>query len=308
MNPDIPIDQVVDQVMAALTRKLAENRETANRGVATLATSESPSVERVSIAKSASASDESAVADDGTPARASVPKPKWEEGMTELLAATPARLGVWRAGTRPLTKALLRFRCDHAAAIDSVYGEVNPSLLEAFDLFAVDTRFENTENYLKRPDMGRVVTDEGVETIRSKCKMKPQVQIVISDGLSANAVDANLRDVYPALLDSLRSYGLTPGTPFFVRGGRVAVMDHIGEILQPEVLVLLIGERPGLVSSSSMSAYMCYRPRKGTVESDRTVISNIHRGGTPPVEAGAYIGSVLKRMLEQQTSGVNLEM
>ncbi|MBW5444461.1 ethanolamine ammonia-lyase subunit EutC [Cohnella sp. CFH 77786] len=239
---------------------------------------------------------------------AHVPDPKWEEGLGELLASTPARIGVWRCGTRPLTKEVLRFRCDHAAAIDSVYGTVDSSLLDEFGLFTVETRFGNTENYLKRPDMGRIVTDEGVERIRSRCAAKPQVQVVVSDGLSANAVEANLRDVYPSLMDSLQAYGLSAGTPFFVRGGRVAVMDPIGDILQPEVLVLLIGERPGLVTSQSMSAYMCYRPRRGTVESDRTVISNIHRGGTPPVEAGAYIGTVLKKMLEQRTSGVNLEL
>ncbi|KIL39776.1 ethanolamine ammonia-lyase [Gordoniibacillus kamchatkensis] len=237
-----------------------------------------------------------------------VPNPRWEEGMRELLSSTPARIGVWRAGTRPLTSEMLKFRCDHAAAVDSIYGEVDPGLLEAFGLFTVETRFGNTENYLKRPDMGRIVNEEGAALIRSRCRMKPQVQIVVSDGLSANAIDDNLRDIYPSLLDSLQSYGLAAGTPFFVRGGRVAVMDHIGELLRPEALVLLIGERPGLVSSRSMSAYMCYRPRQGTVESDRTVISNIHRRGTPPVEAGAYIGAVLKKMMEQKASGVNLEL
>jgi ethanolamine ammonia-lyase small subunit len=124
--------------------------------------------------------------------------------------------------------------------------------------------------------------------------------------LSASAVDANLRDVLPSLTDSLKSYGLTPGTPFFVKGGRVASMDHIGELLQPEVLVMLIGERPGLVTAHSMSAYMCYRPRKGMVESERTVISNIHRQGTSPIEAGAHIGTILSKMLEQKASGVKL--
>lgn len=85
-------------------------------------------------------------------------------------------------------------------------------------------------------------------------------------------------------------------------------MDHIGEILEPDVLVLLIGERPGLVSASSMSAYMCYQPRKGMIESDRNVISNIHPLGTPPVEAGAHIGTVLRKMIEQRISGVKLEL
>jgi len=282
----IPLDRLVDQVMAELAHKLAASDDADIR------------VER-------STAD---VAPDVAVAQSRIPSPKWAEGMEELLASTPARIGVWRAGTRALTKEVLKFRCDHAAAIDSVYGTVNPALLDEFKLFSVETRYGNTDNYLKRPDMGRIVTDEGVAKIRATAAMKPQVQVVISDGLSAGAVEANLRDVYPALMDSLSAYGLKAGTPFFVRGGRVAVMDQIGEIVQPEALVLLIGERPGLVSSHSMSAYMCYKPRRGTVESDRTVISNIHRRGTPPVEAGAYIGSVLKRMLEQRTSGVNLSL
>ncbi|KGT72830.1 ethanolamine ammonia-lyase [Bradyrhizobium japonicum] len=238
--------------------------------------------------------------------RTLIPSPKWKEGLEELVSSTPARIGVWRAGTRPMTKTMLQLRRDHAAAVDAVYGEVSEALLQEFNLLTVETLFENTENYLKRPDMGRIITEQGVKTLKETCKQKPQVQIVVSDGLSANAIDANLRDVYPALLDSLRSYGLSWGTPFFVKGGRVACMDHIGEILQPEVLVLLIGERPGLVSATSMSAYMCYRPRKGMVESERTVISNIHKGGTPPIEAGAHIGTILNKMLEQKASGVNL--
>jgi ethanolamine ammonia-lyase small subunit len=299
VNRTIPIDQLVDQVMAELEKKLAPQPSSAH-------SAPRPSPATASAAEPAYVPELEAT--PGGEAVSHVPDPKWEEGMSELLASTPARIGVWRAGTRPLTKEILKFRCDHAAAIDSVYGNVNQALLDEFGLFTVDTRYENTENYLKRPDMGRIVTEEGAELIRKNCNSKPQVQVIVSDGLSANAVDANLRDVYPSLLDSLKSYGLTVGTSFFVRGGRVAVMDHIGEILQPEVLVLLIGERPGLVSSKSMSAYMCYRPRKGTVESDRTVISNIHRGGTPPVEAGAYIGTVLKKMLEQKASGVNLDV
>ncbi len=286
MNPAIPLDQLVDQVMAELARKLAVPDGAEDRV----------------------AQDQAGAGPEVADAQSRIPNPKWAEGADELLASTPARIGVWRAGTRALTKEMLKFRCDHAAAIDSVYGTVTPALLDEFKLFTVDTRYGNTENYLKRPDMGRIVTDEGVEKIRASAAMKPQVQVIVSDGLSASAVEANLRDVYPALTDSLRAYGLKTGTPFFVRGGRVAVMDHIGEIVQPEALVLLIGERPGLVSSHSMSAYMCYRPRRGTVESDRTVISNIHRRGTPPVEAGAYIGYVLSRMLEQRASGVNLSL
>lgn len=238
----------------------------------------------------------------------SIPKPVYKEGVMDLVASTPARIGVWRTGTRPLTKTMLKLQYDHAAAIDAVSGEVLDKYLEEFDLFTVETCYENKEVYLKRPDKGRVLTDQAVQTIKKRCRHRPQVQIVVSDGLSASAVETNLKDVYPALLDSLKINNLTYGTSFFVKGGRVACMDHIGEILEPEVLVLLIGERPGLVSASSMSAYMCYRPRKGRIESERTVISNIQPYGTPPVEAGAHIGTVLRKMIEQKISGVKLEL
>ena len=144
--------------------------------------------------------------------------------------------------------------------------------------------------------------------IREKCVKQPQVQVVVSDGLSANAIEENMADVYPALMDSLEANGLSAGTPFFVKGGRGGCMDAIGELLQPDVFVLLIGERPGLVCAHSMSAYMCYRPRAGTRESERMVISNIHRRGTPPVEAAAHIGTILSKMIEQKTSGVGLVM
>jgi len=294
----VPLEQLVDLVMAELEKRVAASGQDAAAGRSAPILNELAPNEPDSLSE----------ADRTDAAVPHVPNPKWEEGLQELLASTPARIGVWRAGTRPLTSEMLRFRCDHAAAVDSIYGQVDQTLLDEFDLFTVETRYGNTENYLKRPDMGRIVSESGAATIRERCSAKPQVQIVVSDGLSANAVDANLQDVYPALLDSLQAYGLTTGVPFFVRGGRVAVMDHIGDLLEPDVVVLLIGERPGLVSSQSMSAYMCYRPRKGTVESDRTVISNIHHGGTPPVEAGAHIGTIVHKMLVQRTSGVHLEL
>ncbi|MNN38122.1 Ethanolamine ammonia-lyase light chain [compost metagenome] len=131
---------------------------------------------------------------------------------------------------------------------------------------------------------------------------------MVSDGLSANAIETNLRDVYPALLDSLQVEGLAAGTPFFVPNGRVGCMNAIGDILHPEVIVLLIGERPGLITSHSMSAYLCYQPRSGMTDSERMVVSNIHQGGTPPVEAGAHLGSLIARMLEQKISGVGLRL
>ncbi|MGG4440294.1 ethanolamine ammonia-lyase subunit EutC [Brevibacillus fortis] len=307
------LDFLVDKVVAELQKKLGEASEQApspktETGLIQLRSE--PKAEPVVSATTAQAQApvvNEQHAPSAEPERTShVPNPKYKEGLDELLSSTPARIGVWRAGVRPLTKTMLELRRDHAAAVDAVYGEVSQAVLDQFSLFTVETQYDNTENYLKRPDMGRVLTEEGVRTLQERGQKKPQVQIVVSDGLSAAAVDANLKDVLPSLMDSLKSYGLTCGTPFFIKGGRVASMDHVGEILEPEVLVLLIGERPGLVTAHSMSAYMCYRPRKGMVESERTVISNIHRQGTSPVEAGAHIGTILSKMLEQKASGVKL--
>ena len=187
-----------------------------------------------------------------------------------------------RAGPRPKTETWLRFRLDHAAAVDAVYGEVLPELLEKHNLFTVKTMARSKDEYIRRPDLGRRLSEEAKRVLRERCLFQPQVQIIVSDGLSAEAVIKNFEDTYLSLVQSLQQLGLKQGTPFFIERGRVAVMDDVGEVLQPEVVVLLIGERPGLVSAESLSAYLCYKPRRGTVEADRMVVSNIHKGGIPP--------------------------
>jgi ethanolamine ammonia-lyase small subunit len=226
--------------------------------------------------------------------------------LKHLKEKTPARIGVGRAGTRPKTSTLLKFRYDHAAAVDAVYGEVNQDLLKELDLFTVNTRVQDKDVYIRRPDYGRRLSNEAIQEVQQKCKKSPTVQIIVSDGLSSKAIDENLEDVYLSLQQSLKTMGLETGTPFYIEKGRVAVMDDVGEILKPKVIVLLIGERPGLVSAESMSAYLCYEPRKGTIEADRMVISNIHKGGIPPVEAGAYLGTVIQKILKYEASGVAL--
>ncbi|MFJ7726965.1 ethanolamine ammonia-lyase subunit EutC [Neobacillus sp. NPDC097160] len=228
------------------------------------------------------------------------------EELTELISKTPARIGVGRAGLRPKTDTWLKFRFDHAAAVDAVYGNVNEELLKRLDLFKVSTMVNDKEVYIRRPDLGRKLSDEAKKTISEKCRKAPTVQIIVSDGLSSSAVEENCEDVYLSLQQSLISLGLDTGTPFYIEKGRVAVMDDVGELLQPKVVVLLIGERPGLVSAESLSAYLCFKPRKGTIEADRMVISNIHKGGIPPVEAGAYLGTVIQKILKYEASGVSL--
>ncbi|UOE53162.1 ethanolamine ammonia-lyase subunit EutC [Bacillus sp. CMF12] len=226
--------------------------------------------------------------------------------LEALKSKTPARIGVGRAGTRPKTDTWLKFRFDHAAAVDAVYGDVNDELINRLGLFKVNTMVNEKEVYIRRPDYGRKLSEEAKKIILAKCQKEPAVQIILSDGLSSSAIEENAEDVYLSLQQSLKSLGLDMGTPFYIEKGRVAVMDEVGELLKPKVVVLLIGERPGLVSAESLSAYLCYEPRKGTIEADRMVISNIHKGGIPPAEAGAYLGTVIQKVIKYEASGVSL--
>ncbi|WP_240376872.1 ethanolamine ammonia-lyase subunit EutC [Bacillus piscicola] len=226
--------------------------------------------------------------------------------LKELMSKTPARIGVGRVGPRPKTNTWLKFRYDHAAAVDAVSGEVTGSILDSLKLFTVQTKVTDNDIYIRRPDYGRRLSDEAKKLIKETCKFQPEVQIIVSDGLSSKAVEENVEDVYLSLEQSLNSLGFDVGTPFYIEKGRVAVMDDVGELLQPRVVILLIGERPGLVSAESLSAYMCYEPRHGTIEADRMVVSNIHSGGIPPVEAGAYLGSVVEKIMKYEASGVSL--
>ena len=175
-------------------------------------------------------------------------------------------------------------------------------------LFTVQTQCDSKDTYLTRPDLGRKLSDEAVETIKAKCKKNPTVQIYVADGLSSASVAANIGDLLPAIMQGLKSYNIDVGTPFFVKYGRVGVMDQISEVLGATVTCTLIGERPGLITAESMSAYIAYKATVGMPEARRTVVSNIHRAGTIPAEAGAHIAEIIKIMLDKKASGTDLKL
>ena len=139
-----------------------------------------------------------------------------------------------------------------------------------------------------------------------RCIKKPDVQIYVADGLSSTAVEANLNKILPVLIITLQQKGLTVGTPFYLRYGRVGSQEHVAEVLGAKVVCVLLGERPGLATAESMSAYIAYNAYVGMPESKRTVVSNIHKDGTAAVEAGAYVAEVIEKILEQKASGVDL--
>lgn len=236
-----------------------------------------------------------------------VTNPKDEAGYLKMKERTPARLGVGRVGTRYRTITALRVRADHAAAQDSVFSYVSEDFIKANNLVAVGTKCKDKDEYVTRPDLGRTFDEETTKFIKDKFGNSPKVLLMVGDGLSSAAIEANVRDTVPSIKQGLKMYGIEIGDILFVKHCRVGAMDAVGDATGAEVVCLLVGERPGLVTAESMSAYIAYRPTANMPEANRTVISNIHKGGTPAVEAGAHIAELIKTMLDKKASGINLK-
>ncbi|MGN0314858.1 MAG: ethanolamine ammonia-lyase subunit EutC [Fusicatenibacter sp.] len=237
-----------------------------------------------------------------------VENPVNKEAYYDLKQYAPCRLGIGKAGARYKTDPSLQFRAAHSAAQDAVFSDVDQKFVDKMGLFSVQTQCDSKDIYLTRPDLGRKLNDEAVKVIKEKCKMHPTVQVYVSDGLSSAAIAANVGDVLPAIEQGLKSYGIDCGTPFFVKYGRVGAMDQISEITGADVTCVLIGERPGLITATSMSAYIAYKATVGMPEARRTVVSNIHKAGTNPAEAGAHIAEIIKKILENKASGTDLKL
>lgn len=227
--------------------------------------------------------------------------------LVKMKKATPARIGIGRCGARYKTAPMLRFLADQAAAADAVFSEVPEEVVRELGVFEVRTRCSSKYEMLTRPDWGRIFEQNALDTIRTNCIDSPGVQIYFGDGLCSPSIKANVPDLFPAIKAGLEDLGITVGTPFFVRYCRVNTARAIGPLLHAKVTCVLIGERPGLLTSESMSAYIAYNARPEMSESDYTVVSNISRHGIPPVEAAAHIVDLLQEILIRQKSGVALK-
>ncbi len=239
-----------------------------------------------------------------------VKNPKDPEALKALIASTTARIGVGRAGPHYNTYSLLLFQADHAVTQDALYKDVDQKLLDDLGLFTVQTRITGgKQEYLLRPDLGRQLNDEAKKTLQEKCVKSPNLQLVVGDGLSAAAVEANVREMFPVIVQGAKSAGLSLGTPFFIQYCRVGVLNDIGELLKPDVVILLVGERPGLGRAESLSAYMAYHPKAGDTDADRDVICNVFQnGGTNPLEGAAFAVQLAQKMIKNQASGVKLKL
>lgn len=230
------------------------------------------------------------------------------EAFKLLKLKTPARLGCGKAGPRYKTLTSLRFRADHAAAQDAVFSEVDGEFAKENELLPVKTRCDSKDEYLTRPDLGRCFDEHNAKAIQGVIDTPPRVQLVVGDGLSSAAITANAMDCMAAIRDGLKLRGIDTGKAIFVKYCRVGAGDAIGDITGCELVCMLVGERPGLVTDKSMSVYITYMPRTGVLESSRTVVSNIHAQGTPAVEAGAHVAELIDTILKKKVSGVGLHL
>jgi ethanolamine ammonia-lyase small subunit len=237
----------------------------------------------------------------------------WPDVIARIRASTPARVLADRAGAGYRTGTHLDLRLAHAAARDAVRGELDlerdlgTEFVQAWNLFVVPTRAKSKDEYLLRPDLGRRFNEDAERTIQARCPREADIQVVVGDGLSVTAVAAQVPRLVPLIAQGAERQGWKLGHPFVVRHCRVGLINQVGEVLSPRVVVLLIGERPGLATAESLSAYMAFQPRNGHHDAQRNLISNIHARGVPPDAAAKRIMNLAEQMMRYQTSGVGLK-
>ena len=178
--------------------------------------------------------------------------------------------------------------------------------MRKWNLFEVRSRAASKDEYLLRPDLGRHLNDASRAEVNRRCTTGNDLQIVIGDGLSVTAVALQTPRLLPLLSEGAKTRGWSVGQIFVVRYCRVGILNEIGELLGPKVVVLLIGERPGLATAESLSAYMAYRPKAPDTDANRNLISNIHARGVSPEQAAQRILNLAAAMMKTHTSGCQL--
>jgi ethanolamine ammonia-lyase small subunit len=237
----------------------------------------------------------------------------WPELVRKIRARTPARILVGRAGPAYRTETQLQLREDHAAARDAVRAELDmqaafgADFVERWKLFEVRTRAASKDEYLQHPSLGRAFGDASRAEIARRCGAECDLQIAIGDGLSVPAIGAQVPRLLPLLVEGAQARGWSVGHAFIIHHCRVGIMNEIGQLLRPRIVLLLIGERPGLATAESLSVYMAYQPERTHSDANRNLISNIHSRGLSAEEAAARILNLCAQMLRLRVSGVTLK-
>lgn len=229
---------------------------------------------------------------------------------------TDARIGLGRAGSSIPTKRLLEFQMDHANARDAVHipldiAKLSSELPQKYGILVLESMALDRPIYLQKPDFGRRLNSSSVSKIDRYLEQSKQkefsVVVVIADGLSSTAVQKHASMMARLLCDSLGSKGYSIAPICIVNQGRVAVGDEIGELLGADLLVLMIGERPGLSSPDSLGIYYTYKPKVGLQDASRNCISNVRPEGLSFQGAIEKLIWLIDESIRIQQSGVMLK-
>jgi len=224
-----------------------------------------------------------------------------ENSWTALRELTSARIALGRCGHSLPTRELLAFQLAHAQARDAVHCPLDPSSLGIPASLLLASAAPDRATYLRRPDLGRHLDRASAERLKEE---DWDAALVVADGLSATAVHRHAKTLIDALLPGLEGWRLAPTC--IVRQGRVAIGDEIGARLGARLVVMLIGERPGLSAPDSLGAYLTWAPRIGRTDAERNCVSNIRGGGLEPLPAAQGIAALMRAARARQMTGVSL--
>lgn len=239
-----------------------------------------------------------------------------ENPLLELRRLTPARIALGRTGTSMPTSAQLDFQYAHAQARDAVHlpfdhAGLSSQLAEVGrESLLLHSAATNRDSYLQRPDLGRKLSDESAQTLREYAQANPggvDLVIVVADGLSALAVHRHTLPFLARMQEQVEAEGWSVSPVVLVEQGRVAVADEIGELLGAKMVVILIGERPGLSSPDSLGLYFTYNPKVGLTDAYRNCISNVRLEGLSYAMAAHRLLYLMREACRRQLSGVNLK-
>jgi ethanolamine ammonia-lyase small subunit len=233
--------------------------------------------------------------------------------LRDLRELTPARVGLGRAGAGLPTRALLEFTLDHARARDAVHAAFAVSGLISglkglgLEAAAVSSRARDRREYLKRPDLGRKLDPASQQQLAGRQAGAGRLAIVVGDGLSPAAVNAHAVALIGSLMPRLAAERIDIGCTVVASGARVALGDEIGTLLGARMVVVLIGERPGLSAPDSLGAYLTFAPRPDVTDAERNCVSNIHGAGLGYDEAAFRVAWLIREGLAREITGVALK-
>lgn len=236
--------------------------------------------------------------------------------LPDIKELTSARIAIGRSGGSLPTREILNFDQAHARARDAVWTSFEPELLVSNlqnritcdlkpEIMILNSSAIDRATYLKRPDLGRRLDQSSVEKL-SKISNRPELVVIISDGLSSQAASEQAPRLLSEFLAIIKNDLIKTGPIIVIPKARVGISDHVGQLTHAKGVVMLLGERPGLATPESLGVYYSYMPRSGTSDADRNCLSNIHSQGLSPENAASILRLIINHSFMYQSGGVEL--